>query len=325
MTKKGWNPDQPLARKDLELIGTVKHDGSAASNNLSHTITVPENRSGYNVILAVWDVEDTKNAFYNVIDVNVGDSGVTPPPVEEAPAKPTNVKASEVTINSAKLAWTKENNVKEYNVYRNNQKVATVGGAQFNDSGLTEKTTYSYQIEAVGNNGKVSEKSDVIKVTTQSSAVEDNQKPTIPAGVHSMGTTESSVDLMWSKSTHFLGVKEYQVFRDGNKVATTEKTSFKDTGLKANTTYKYTVKAVSIGGNVSDASAVFSVTTKENTEIPGDIRVWKAGTFSKPELYTAGEKVQQNGLVYQVLSTHRNYGDSTWAPSEAPTLFKLVQ
>lgn len=322
MTKQGWNPEQPLARKDLELIGTVKHDGSAASNNLTHTIIVPENRSGYNVILAVWDVADTPNAFYNVIDVNIENSGVTPP-VEEAPAKPTNVKASEVTTSTAKLTWTKENNVKEYNVYRDNKKVATIGGAQFNDSSLKENTTYSYQIEAVGNNGKVSEKSDAIKVTTQSSEVEDNQKPTAPTNVHSMGTTETSVDLMWSKSTHFLGVKEYQVFRDGKKVATTTKTSYMDKGLKASTTYKYTVKAVSLGGNVSEASAVFSVTTKATTEIPGDVREWKVGSFSKPELYKAGEKVKHNNKMYKVLNTHYNYGDTTWAPSEATSLFAL--
>lgn len=28
-------------------------------------------RNGYHVILAVWDVADTSNAFYNVIDVNL--------------------------------------------------------------------------------------------------------------------------------------------------------------------------------------------------------------------------------------------------------------
>ena len=106
------NPNQPLARKDLELIGTVAHDNSAASNNLSHQINVPADRSGYNVILAVWDVNDTPNAFYNVIDVNVNNDGVTPPPIEVAPEKPTNVKASEITTSSAKLAWTKANDVK---------------------------------------------------------------------------------------------------------------------------------------------------------------------------------------------------------------------
>ena len=71
MTKTGWDQNAPLKRSELELIGTVNHDGSTASNNLTHSITVPSNRSGYHIILAVWDVADTPNAFYNVIDVNV--------------------------------------------------------------------------------------------------------------------------------------------------------------------------------------------------------------------------------------------------------------
>nr|WP_245341885.1 lytic polysaccharide monooxygenase [Enterococcus rivorum] len=321
MTKQGWNPDQPLARKDLELIGTVAHDNSAASNNLSHKINVPTDRSGYNVILAVWDVADTPNAFYNVIDVNVKSNGEVLPPVEVAPEKPTNVKASEVTTSSAKLTWNKVNDAKEYNVYRNNQKVGTVGAIQFNDSNLKENTSYSYQVEAVGFNGKISEKSNIVTVKTQSSEVEDNQKPTAPTSVHSMGTTDSSVDLMWGKSTHFLGVKHYEVYRDGKKVATTEKTSFKDTALKANTKYTYTVKAISLGGNASDLSAPFVVTTKPKEEVPSGVREWKLGTFSKPELYTAGEKVQYKGKEYKVTITHNNYGDITWAPG-ANSLFK---
>lgn len=194
-------------------------------------------------------------------------------------------------MSSLKLTWDTVANAKEYNVYRNGKKVSTVGGTQFNDAGLAENTTYSYQIEAVGTNGKVSEKSTEVNVTTQSSAVEDNQKPTVPTNVHSMGTTENSVALMWTKSTHFLGVKNYEVYRDGKKIETTEKTSFTDTGLKANTTYDYTVKAVSFGGNVSEASAVFSVKTKEASN--------GHSTWEADKVYTAGNKVLFDDLEYE--------------------------
>ncbi|MGX7243832.1 lytic polysaccharide monooxygenase [Enterococcus quebecensis] len=293
ITKNGWNPEKPLARQDLQLIGEVKHDGSPASNNKTHQVNIPADHSGYHVVLAVWDVADTPNAFYNVIDVNIKGGGEITPPVEVAPATPTNVKTADVTTSSLKLTWDKVENAKEYNVYRDGKKVATVGGTQFNDANLAEKTTYSYQVEAVGTNGKISEKSAAVKATTQSSATEDNQKPTAPTSVHSMGTTETSVDLMWSKSTHFLGVKNYEVYRDGKKVATTEKTSFKDTGLKANTTYKYTVKAISVGGNVSESSAVFTVKTKEKEAETGKT------TWDSNKVYTEGNKVIFNDLEYQ--------------------------
>lgn len=63
MTKADWNPNDSLDRGDFELIGTINHNGSAATNNPKHNITIPSNRLGYHVILAVWDVADTPNAF----------------------------------------------------------------------------------------------------------------------------------------------------------------------------------------------------------------------------------------------------------------------
>lgn len=101
ITKPGWDQNAPLSRDSLELIATVNHDGSAASNSPSHTITIPENRLGYHVILAVWDVADTPNAFYNVIDVNVSGSTVIP----EKPAAPANVRSERVTSSTVALAW----------------------------------------------------------------------------------------------------------------------------------------------------------------------------------------------------------------------------
>ncbi len=82
MTKPGWNPNKPLARADFELITTVAHDGTEAITNPDHTMNVPADRSGYHVILAVWDIADTPNAFYHVIDVNVlteGRNVIAPP------------------------------------------------------------------------------------------------------------------------------------------------------------------------------------------------------------------------------------------------------
>lgn len=290
MTKVGWNPEKPLARADFDFLGEIKHDGSTASNNKSHQITVPENRSGYHVILAVWDVADTANAFYNVIDVNVTNDGEIEPPVELAPEAPTNVQASEITTTTLKLSWNASLNTKEYNVYRDGKKVTTVSGTQFNDTNLTEETRYSYQVEAVGTNGKNSEKSAPLNVTTRSADTEDNQNPSAPTNLHSMSTTEKSVDLMWTESTHFLGIKNYEVYRDGKKITTTEKTSYMDTDLKANTTYNYTVKAISLGGNVSETSQVFSVKTKEATAY---------AEWSADKIYTAGDKVTFEDSEYE--------------------------
>ena len=72
------------------------------SNNLTHKINVPTDRSGYHVILAVWDVADTANAFYNVIDVNLINDVK---PDIEAPSIPNGLQTQKVTANSVELTW----------------------------------------------------------------------------------------------------------------------------------------------------------------------------------------------------------------------------
>lgn len=53
------------------------------------------------------------------------------------------------------------------------------------------------------------------------------------------------------------------------------------------------------------------------------VREWRLGSMSSPELYTANEEVSFQGRVYTTLVTHFNFGDVTWSPNQAPTLFRL--
>lgn len=81
ITKQGWNPNQPLSRDSFELTPFCSADASQPSNGqITHTCDVPSDRSGYHVILGLWNVADTANGFYQVIDVDVKNDGITPPP-----------------------------------------------------------------------------------------------------------------------------------------------------------------------------------------------------------------------------------------------------
>lgn len=294
ITKNGWNPNSPIKRSDLQLIKDVPFTGAQANTSLTHTVDIPADHKGYHVILGVWDVSNTGAAFYQAVDVNIKNgTETTPPKPEKAPATPTNVNATEITTTSAKLTWAKVDNVQEYNIYRNNNKIATTSANTLTDENLKENTTYNYQIEAVGTSGQLSEKSNTVTILTKSAEQKDNQNPTVPAGLHTMEITETSVTLMWTKSEHFLGVKNYEVYRDGKKVTTTANTNFKDTGLQANTTYAYTIKAFSLGGNPSQLSEKFSVTTKKAAETSGK------STWDKTKVYNSGDEVFYNGLKYQ--------------------------
>lgn len=73
VTKDGWDPNQPLTRDALDLAPFLTVDGNNEQppNDVTHTGTLP-NKSGHHLILSVWDIADTANAFYQCADVNFG-------------------------------------------------------------------------------------------------------------------------------------------------------------------------------------------------------------------------------------------------------------
>ncbi|MHA5053403.1 lytic polysaccharide monooxygenase auxiliary activity family 9 protein [Streptomyces sp. SD15] len=70
LTKTGWNQNHALARSDLDTTPflTVPYSGQPPAT-LSHSGTLPSGRSGHHVIVAVWTIADTTNAFYACSDV----------------------------------------------------------------------------------------------------------------------------------------------------------------------------------------------------------------------------------------------------------------
>ncbi|TKI86997.1 lytic polysaccharide monooxygenase [Bacillus mycoides] len=307
ITKKGWNPNKPLARADFELIGTVKHDGSAASNNLSHKINVPTDRSGYHVILAVWDVADTVNAFYNVIDVNLVNNEK---PDTEAPTQPSGLQVVKANSNSVELNWkpaTDNVGVKEYQVLRNGEVINTVAGTSLVDKKLSPNTDYTYTVKAVDAVGNISKESEalVIKTTVEKP---DTEAPTQPKGLHSMGITANTVDLMWSPSEDNIDVDHYIVYREiagvTKEIGTVNTTSFMDKNLQANTTYKYAVSAVDTAGNESMKSDILTVTTKEQENAYEKWDSYKA--------YKKGDRVVHEGKEYKAAQSYQGNGDPNW-------------
>ncbi|KUO13686.1 lytic polysaccharide monooxygenase auxiliary activity family 9 protein [Streptomyces sp. DSM 15324] len=71
VTRQGWNQNHNLARSDLDLTPflTVPYGGGRPPATLSHSGTLPSGLSGRHVILAVWTIADTGNAFYACSDV----------------------------------------------------------------------------------------------------------------------------------------------------------------------------------------------------------------------------------------------------------------
>ncbi|MGC3074647.1 carbohydrate-binding protein, partial [Enterococcus faecalis] len=65
-----------------------------------------------------------------------------------------------------------------------------------------------------------------------------------------------------------------------------------------------------------------AVTTKKSENSYTDYREFKLGSLFKRELYTTDEVVSYQGKTYVSLVTHYYYGDASWNPAEALSLFR---
>lgn len=75
ITKKNWNPDQKLTRAQFDLNKPLcELDGKGQLPDTTTVIKncdIPADYKGYHVILGIWDIADTSNAFYQVIDADI--------------------------------------------------------------------------------------------------------------------------------------------------------------------------------------------------------------------------------------------------------------
>ena len=181
----------------------------------------------------------------------------------EAPTAPTNLTSSNITETSITLSWTASTDnvgVTGYDVYQNGSLLGSVVGAGANITGLTAGTTYSYYVKAKDAANNISAASSTINVTTDSPFV-DTEAPTVPTGLASSNITTSSATISWNASSDNVGVTAYEVYKDGALAGTVGTTTYNATGLSAETTYAFTVKAKDAANNVSAASSALNVTT----------------------------------------------------------------
>jgi chitin-binding protein len=78
LTRQGWDTSSPLTRGQFEPHPIHTHqntcqpfwscDDLLPADPTTHEMVLPQ-RTGYHVLLAVWEVADTPNAFYQVIDL----------------------------------------------------------------------------------------------------------------------------------------------------------------------------------------------------------------------------------------------------------------
>ena len=173
--------------------------------------------------------------------------------------------------------------------------------------------SHAFRAVATDNGGATAQSATAtITVATPSDAI----APSVPTGLNAPAKTASSVSLAWNASTDNSGgsgVAGYDIYRNGTLAGSASGTSFTSTGLAANTTYSFTVRARDNAGNASAQSGALSVTTSAASDtvapsVPTGLAVvaqtsssislaWNASTDNSGGSGVAGYDVYRNGAL----------------------------
>ncbi|MEW2524559.1 glycoside hydrolase family 18 chitinase [Streptomyces sp. NPDC047071] len=132
--------------------------------------------------------------------------------------------------------------------------------------------------------------------------------PSAPGTPTASGVTDTSVKLDWKAATDDKGVKNYDVLRDGSKVATVTGTTYADSGLTAGTDYSYSVQARDTADQTGPVSAAVKVRTTGGGPGPDPGAKVKLGYFTNWGIYQRNYNVKDlvtSGSAEKI--THINY------------------
>ncbi|MGW6296471.1 glycosyl hydrolase family 18 protein [Streptomyces sp. NPDC055058] len=139
-------------------------------------------------------------------------------------------------------------------------------------------------------------------------SVPGDEAPSAPGTPTASNVTDTSVKLSWSAATDDNGIKNYDVLRDGAKVATVTGTTYTDTGLSKGTDYSYTVQARDTADQTGPVSGAVKVRTTGNTEEPPPGDKINLGYFTEWGVYGRNYHVKNlvtSGSAAKI--THINY------------------
>ena len=166
-----YNNDTTFSSDEL-----VYDAGSLSSSAVSGTINVPSDVSGVKRMRVSMKYNGEQTAcetfdYGEVEDYNVNiTSGSTD---TEAPTAPTNLASSNVTESSVDLTWDASSDnvgVDHYTVFKDGNSVGTTSNTSYSVTGLNAATTYTFTVKAEDAASNVSDPSNAIDVTTESSS-----------------------------------------------------------------------------------------------------------------------------------------------------------
>ena len=251
----------------------------------------------YTYRVAAYDAEGNESSQSSPLSATTVDG--TPPSV------PSNLQGTAASTSRIDLTWTASTDnagVSGYRVYRNGSQIGTTAGTGYSDTGLSEATSYSYQIAAYDDEGNLSSQCGAVAVYTA-----DATAPSVPSNLQGTAASTSQINLTWTASSDNLGVIGYRVYRNGSLVASPAGTSWSDTGLSEATSYSYRVAGYDAGGNESAQCGAVAVSTADATapSVPTTLQGTGASasqinltwTASTDNVAVTGYRVYRNGSL----------------------------
>jgi len=256
-----WNPSSDnvaVSNYDVRRDGTVI--ATVSTTAFSDAGLSPDTAYVYEV--RARDTSGNLSAFSTSVQVTTPAAADTVPP-----SVPAGLQGAAVSPTRIDLSWNAATDnvaVTSYDLRRDGSIIATVSGTSYSDPGLAPDSAYVYSVRARDAAGNTSAFSSSVTVSTPASS--DTTPPSTPANLQGSAVTPSRIDLTWSTASDNVGISDYDVFRDGTFLISVSTTAYSDTGLAANTTYTYTVRANDAAGNSSAESQPASVTTLANPD-----------------------------------------------------------
>ncbi|MBC7954752.1 MAG: PQQ-dependent sugar dehydrogenase [Cytophagales bacterium] len=181
----------------------------------------------------------------------------------QSPSVPSNLRLDNLACRSATLSWSASTDnvgVAFYDIYHDGQAITTVGGGTLSTQiTLTPGVRWGIYVNGRDAAGNVSQASTSYNVTVPQ-CTSDTEQPSTPSGLTG-SVSGTSATLRWNTSTDNVGVAGYEIYRNDSRIGSTSGTTYTDSGLSANTAYRYQVAARDAQNNISGRSTSLRLTT----------------------------------------------------------------
>ncbi|MBT2160448.1 ThuA domain-containing protein [Zobellia barbeyronii] len=194
-----------------------------------------------------------------------------------APSIPTSLMVGEVTQTTVDLNWeasTDNVGVSGYRVLQNGVFLAMATKTAYQAVNLEPGTEYTFSVSAIDEAENESKQSPLLELTTEAEVYVDDLPPSTPASLMAGEVTENSINLQWGAATDNIGVTEYIIYQNGQRVKAATATSSVVNGLESNTEYSFSISATDAAQNESQQSETLTISTLEEEQTVDKILIF---------------------------------------------------